>query len=404
MHRKILYKTALLFIVSVHFNCTEPLPLVTENFEEVLVIEATITNELKTQQIKVSRTVALEDSIPNYVTNANVVVEGSNNLVHNFQYTGLGIYNSVDEFQAEAGISYTLVITDENGKRYSSNSEVLPPKVEIDRVYAERIVKGNDTGIQVLVDSETSLNGARYFRYEYEETYQIIAEYFNLQDIEFISTMGSGPNFFFEHELVPRPFEQQVCYSSNASNEIIITNINGLAENRVSQFPVRFIKADNTIIRDRYSILVKQFVQSAEANNFYEILKDLSSDESLLIDNQPGFVQGNIVSEQRPDEKVIGFFDVSPVSYKRIFFDHDDFDLDKPDYFYDCEILEFQAGPFANPNEGELFYQLITNNNFKFFGLEPSIGTFPGIFRLVQPECGDCTTFASGERPEFWID
>ena len=41
------------------FGCTEPYVLQTSNFEEALVIEATLTNEFKKQQIKLSKTYRL---------------------------------------------------------------------------------------------------------------------------------------------------------------------------------------------------------------------------------------------------------------------------------------------------------------------------------------------------------
>lgn len=44
------------------FNgCTETYPLLTNTYEEALVVEATITNELKNQEIKITKTSRLED-------------------------------------------------------------------------------------------------------------------------------------------------------------------------------------------------------------------------------------------------------------------------------------------------------------------------------------------------------
>ena len=59
---------------------------------------------------------------------------------------------------------------------------------------------------------------------------------------------------------------------------------------------VRFINRNNYIISHRYSILVRQFVQSNEAFTFYETLNDLSRNESLFSETQPGFLAGNVSS------------------------------------------------------------------------------------------------------------
>ncbi len=390
------------------FNCTEPFTVVTENFEDVLVVEATITDELKTQEIKLSRTIALEEgSEPNYVTSAQVSIEGSNSMVYNFEHTAYGVYESVIPFQAEQGVSYQLKIV-VNGKKYNSTIQILPPKVEIEQVYAELIEIEKGVGVQVFVDSETTPQNANYFRYEYEETYQIIARnYFpldlRLEPEDWASDADAG---FLCSKLpvwVLRPQNERICYLDDVSNDIFITSINGVNESRVLKYPIRFIKADDHLIRDRYSILVKQFVQSADANNFYRILKELGDDESLLIDNQPGFVQGNIFYEENKNEKVIGFFEVSSMSTKRLFFDYKDFEIErKPRYPFECEIREFNflatGPPSSEQDERASLYNLLSNFGYKFYGQDMC------NILITNKECGDCTSFASAEKPLFWED
>ena len=78
------------------------------------------------------------------------------------------------------------------------------------------------------------------------------------------------------------------------------------------------------MIRNRYSILVKQYVQSLAAHTYYETLKEISDNGSILSQTQPGFFRGNISSVDNPREKVIGFFEVSSYSEKRIFFNFSD--------------------------------------------------------------------------------
>ena len=45
-------------------SCTEPYAIQTNTFEDALVIEATITNEFKKQEIKISRTFTFEENTP----------------------------------------------------------------------------------------------------------------------------------------------------------------------------------------------------------------------------------------------------------------------------------------------------------------------------------------------------
>ncbi|GAB1857258.1 hypothetical protein MHTCC0001_20940 [Flavobacteriaceae bacterium MHTCC 0001] len=393
-------------VFTIYCSCTEPFTAVTEGFEDVLVVEATITDELKTQKIKVSRTYKLEEgTVPSLETNAQVTVEGSDGMVHNFEHSGDGVYTSIQEFQAQEGVSYKLNIETANGQKYSSTAELLPPKVEIDSVYAELITIESGTGVQVFVDSKERQQNANYFRYEYEETYKIIANRFHQYDASLDTWQEEGlrfPRCGYDPELILRPLEQKTCYSSNFSHEILVKSLNGLDEARISRFPIRFIPTDDNVIRDRYSILVKQFVQSVDANNFYRILKELGGDQSLLIDNQPGFVRGNIFSVENKNEKVIGFFDVSSMSSKRIFFDYLDFDIqEKPAYPFECEILDYDYSatgpPISQSDERAILFHFFSQG-FKYYGQDEC-----RVF-VVSPQCGDCTTFASSEKPLFWED
>lgn len=384
-----------------NFGCTEEFALVTETFEDVLVVEATITNELKIQQIRLSRTFPLEGE-PFFENKANVRVIDSNNNEYTFNDTSGGLYVSTTEFQAEQGVSYRLLITTSDGKEYSSIDEFLPESAEISNLYAELITSGGKRGIQVLVDSNDNLGNSNYFRYEYEETYQRIADYFFYYDLIISDASGIGTDqILYSIREEVRPDNERVCYESRDSNEIIVTSTDGLIEQKVSKFPVRFISDDDIIIRDRYSILVKQYVQSADANNYYRILKDISSDESLLIDKQPGFIQGNVFSSQSIDEKVVGFFDVSSVSSERIFFTYSDFGIiEKPEYPFLCKDSETLS--YNVPDDRPILYDLLVNKNYKYNGRADSNDDMEYV--LVRPECGNCSSYASNIRPDFWED
>lgn len=156
-------------------------------------------------------------------------------------------------------------------------------------------------------------------------------------------------------------------------------------------------------MQTRYSILVKQYVQSVEAFTFYKVIKELGSIESLLSQSQPGYVAGNITSEDNLDTKVIGFFEASSMTSKRIYFNYEDVGLEEPPYFVDCEVLTLDYNDATvlddDPNEREALYQLITYNDYQVLSMSTTL-----IYRVVQPECSVCTYFSSNVRPDFWID
>ncbi len=384
-------------------GCTEPYVIETVNYESVLVVESTITDEMKPQVVKLSRTSTLEN--PGVLTenNANVTVSGSNGDSFSFtQDNETGFYVSQQPFQAQPNVSYTLNIIAQDGKRYTSSAVNLPPSVGIDELYAEPIVSPTDNkdGVQVLVNTQDPTGNAKYFRYEYEETYKIKApnpSQYSTQIINYNPELGTYD------VILTRRDPQQICYSSEYSTGITQTTTTELNENRVFHFPVKYLSKEDPRIQTRYSILVKQYVQSVEAYTFYKIVKELGSVESLLSQGQPGYVAGNMVAEANQAEKVLGFFEVSSMTSKRIYFNYLDFGFNIPPYFVDCEILllDYNDNTVLDDdwNEREVFYDYVTTRNYQVLSLGQQT-----IYRIVQPECSLCTSFSSNVRPDFWED
>ena len=403
----------LLFIIL--FSCTEPYLLQTSNFEEAIVIEATITNELKTQQIKLSKTYRLEENGPEFIENANVSIEDDLGNIYNF-VEGDEIYESQNPFQAIAGRKYKLTIVT-GGKTYTSTQEILTTENQIQSVEVFDKTIDNIRGAEIVVKSFDPTNTSKYYRYEYEETYKIIAPKW----IPFTGTVIAVPNPANPSQNIPqifatpRTYEAKVCYSTDKSNKIIQFNTSNLSEDRV-KLNIRFIPVDNPIIKHRYSILVKQYIQNLEAYTYYNTLKKLSENQSILSQNQPGFFSGNITCLSNPNEKVIGFFDVSSYSEKRMFFNFEDVfpNTTKPGYFFDCyndqmSIIDPEVkGRYqfcfvvSQPSdcEAEIVSDILQQNVLLFYK-ELYISPHKYV-DLVPLPCGDCTTFSSNVVPPFW--
>ncbi len=402
MRIKFLYIT-LFSILLFQMGCTEPYEIETVSYEKVLVVESTITDELKTQIVKLSRTSTLEEPQILIENNATVTVSGNNGETYSFsQDSGTGFYISNQAFSAQPNVAYTLNIKTEDGKSYKSSAVTLPPTVEMDEVYAERVVDVNadKDGVQVLVNTEDETGAAKYFRYEYEETYKIVAPYPSPYTAEIINF--DDEYYTFDVILTPREPEI-ICYTTENSTGINQTATTEFSENRVYRFPVNYLPKISAKMQTRYSILVKQYVQSIEAYTFYKIVKELGSVESLLSQGQPGYVPGNIVSEGNSDEKVIGFFEASSMTSKRIYFNYEDFGLTKPPYFVDCEVLvlDYQDNTTLDndPNERENIYTYLSYFNYQVVSLAQNT-----IYRIVQAECSVCTSFSSNIEPDFWED
>ena len=370
--------------------CNEPFPIETIDFEDILVVETTITNEMKRQVVKLSRTITLESFEPSVVANAEVKIESSTGSIFNFSWDDeTENYISNVAFQAMADVTYTLKIKEQNGHTFASTSEMLTESIEIGSVYPETSTEGIE-GVQVYVDTYEATDSAKYFRYEFEETYMIKAPNPSDLDWEIIDyDFLTGTFDIILTDKVP----ETICYASKSYTGILQTSTSELNENKVLRFPLHFIYRENSVLRERYSILVKQYVQTLEAYTFYNTLKELGSAESLLSEGQPGFVTGNISSENS-DERVMGFFEVSSVTLKRIYFNYKDFVFEFPPYFFECEKLELFPGELLKRKLEEDKFQIV---DYVQFGPLKQ-------YRIYSERCTDCTSFASKKKPDFWED
>ena len=388
-------------ILSFIYSCTEEINFETESFESALVIEVTITNEMKFQEVILSRTFAFEEDGPNPEINAEVSIE-SDNGEFNFQEIGDGMYVSINEFKAQTNINYTLKVTTSNGRHYSSTPIQLTQSTQIDQLYAVR--ETDDLGVNgmaIYIDSFDPTNNSKFYRYEYEETYKIIAPTWVSEDIIVVDRF-----FPCTVNLVPKIQEEEICYNTVKSVTINQANTNASTEDRVTRHLVRFIESENFILSHRYSILVKQFVQSQQAYRYYETLNNFTEEGSIFTQIQPGFINGNVFSVNNPIEKVIGFFDVSTVTSERIFFNYIDFYFDEalPPFPVNCiptEHLQFR--PSDPPSCGSLITELLRDRVVYHHGASiQADGSTTGPFYMVLRQCGDCTTLGNNVAPDFW--
>ncbi|WP_299313669.1 DUF4249 domain-containing protein [uncultured Aquimarina sp.] len=393
----------LLGICSMMSGCIDPFEIETENFENILVVNTTITNEMKNQEVLLTRTFRFEDDGPISEEGAIVKVIEDASVEYLFEESSPGTYRSVQEFAASSGKEYQLSLQTADGKSYVSDKVILPQETSIERIYPQRITNDNGgEGLGIFVDTFDPTGNSQYYRYEFKETYRVVPPKWYPFDL--IVTRDGPGLLFFDFDFVERPETQKICYANSISNNIKIVNTAILEEDRIMGLEVNFIPAEDIRIKDRYSVLVRQYVQSREANGFYQILSSFSESESLFSQIQPGFVTGNIISENNQDDKVLGYFDVSSVSEQRIFVDRDDFLADLPSFELECDIFRPEQGFGTLLEYHMLIRDFIDSNTVRYYSdvpLPPD-GSIP--FTFVRRVCGDCTTSGVSEAPDFWID
>jgi len=426
LKRKTSYLTTLItVIIFTVISCVEEIPLETDGFESILVVEATITNENKQQEILLSRSYMF-DSIPIQESGATVKVIDDAMNTYIFAETEPGVYKSQSSFAAQPSRNYKLSVLTSNGNEYGSTEMQLTQPTTINNLYAERDFNENgNEGVSMYIDSYDPTGNSKYYRHEYEETYKIIAPLYSSEElisngVVFPILQNDQPYWEEIQDLIDflvtrqyRPEQEQICYKTVKSNTIIQTNTTDFSEDKLEKYRVHFVNSENANIRERYSILVRQYVQSREAFVFYETLNSFSGSESVFSEDQPGFLEGNVISLDNNVENVFGFFEVISVDEKRIFFNYEDLFPNEPlpSYFIDCDefytpkllresddfLHTWVNSPLVDAlNEGYQFYDETFDDSFSPYAVEP--------FRLVLGPCGDCTLLGNNIIPEFWED
>lgn len=394
---KILFFTIFCFSVS---SCTEQYVFQSNTFESILVVQANITNELKKQEVKISRSYRLGEKEQDFEKGANVYITDSENNNYDFELEDFsGLYVSKDPFQAVPGRSYQLNITTKEGKSYSSTLQTLTSVSEIN-VEPKVVTVDGIKGVQIFVTSNDPTASSKFYRFEYEETYKVISPNWN-PDKLIVDPNGTGQ--YPSYLIVPRDKETRVCYTTKKSDDLILISNAGQNEDRIN-FPIRFIDMKSPILNERYSILVHQYVQSSESYTYYKTLKTLSTSSSLFSQVQPGFNYGNIKNNDDPEEKIVGYFEVSSISSKRIFFNFRDlFPADPyPPFYIECKPQTLANCWTSKGCAGFTILSLVQSPvpEKVYYG---ALDDMSAIVFVPSP-CGDCTSISSNIKPAFWID
>jgi hypothetical protein len=177
--------------------------------------------------------------------------------------------------------------------------------------------------------------------------------------------------------------------------------------------PLYFIASD---ISDRlsigYSILVKQYSISQNEYEFWNNLKQVNETGGDIFAKQQYAVISNIHNSKNPNERVLGFFQVSAVSLKRKNILYRDVALmGLPFYSYSCKTWQFSPADFSRPQSppktwDDVYWYLSIVSDYTF--VQPvysGLGNTDLVeLEFSRPECANCELFGSSLKPDFWND
>jgi hypothetical protein len=427
------YRKLMLLVVLTFSACVEEIEIDTLNENEsqsALVVEAALTNEIITQKVYLSRSsVSLDletDTIYNpfiplgsrpfdtvdWEIGATVTLLSESGEEFEFIEAEDGVYLSNSLFALQMGVNYTLDISRNNGQEYISDAISIQGTSKVTNVYAEKAENDSgEEGIAIYVDSEPLEGNTKYFKYTYAETYKIVAPFWQNFEFELTNYDGIDDVVDYDLEVVEKEIEDRICYNTVSSNTIDVFSTAGISEGNVTKHKVRFITKDNFIIAQRYSILVQQQVQSADANSFYKILQSFSQSDNLFSQIQPGGIYANVHRKDGNIENVYGYVEAVGVTDQRIFLNYEDFFPEEiPSYAFNCgfETAKLFNSPLDPCPQGLLArIDLGTVSYYSDYleNLVPNANPIcVGPFIFVPRICGDCTLLGSNIKPDFWVE
>ena len=347
----------------------------TDEDKEMLVVEGLITDQPGPYTIKLSKSQPLgtkESAKP--VKGWQVRVVDDEGQSYTFAEKTSGTYVSDPaKFRGMTGRSYTLKVRSSGSAPLTYESlpmelKTVPP---IERIYYEKkILKEGvngglpDEGCEVYLDTSDPDNNCRFYRWEFNETWEF---------------------------RLPFDVPNSRCWLSYNSSSINVKSTKAFAEDRVTKYPINFISNTSDRLKQKYSMLISQYSLSEDEFNYWDKLQNVTEQVGGLYDITPATIPSNIWCNEDPADLVLGYFSVSAVTSKRIFIK--DVFYGQVNLYNDC-ISDTISGTGPIPNLGISVWVV----------LELNTSMPPDRVLTDKKGCADCTVRGSNVMPVYWED
>jgi hypothetical protein len=213
-----------------------------------------------------------------------------------------GVYTSAP-LNLDTTQQYSIAITTGDGRNYTSDAVPCKQSPPIDSLFWSQ-----PGDLTIYTATHDPAGNSRYYRYDFTETWQHNAEliaFWTLVNNQVAPTDSTNENWY--------------CWSSAQSTRVLITTSVALGQDLISAFPVITIPLGDPRVAVEYSILVRQYVLTEDAYNYWQLIEKTSQNVGTLFDLQPTQLIGNIHCITNPSEPVIGYLSASSVAQQRLF-------------------------------------------------------------------------------------
>lgn len=364
-------------IVTAGFACREPYnPTIISSADAYLVVEGVLNAGAGPSTVRLSRSFKLDDNAQlRGEKNAQVMVEGKDNITRQLTMSGDGFYSSPN-LNLTLGGEYRLRIITANGKEYLSDYVIAKKTPPIDSLG----FKQDENGVEVYVNTHDESNNTRYYRWDYDETWEIRTYYYS--NYKYVNGVvvprGSGDDV-------------SICWKYGSSTRIILGSTARLQSDIVFRAPLTFIGNGSEKLDVRYSMLLRQYALDKQGYEFYEMMKKNTEDIGTVFDPQPSEVKGNMKCVSNPGELVIGYVSAAMIEEKRFFISANE--LDRWRFEQDCPKSDI-------PDHADSIREAYAGGGSIFSQIFPN-----GIARYeVAPiSCVECPARGGSLiRPSYW--
>lgn len=374
-------------------------PVAISGRNSYLVIEGVINSGFDSTYFRLSRAIKLsarDTVVPEH--NATVTVEGDNNTTYPLYEIANGNYGA-PQLGLTTTSKYRLRIKTSNNEEYLSDyveTKTTPP---VDSV---TYTVEND-GVQFYASTHDPKNAARYYRWDFDETYGYFAyerSYLVLGDDGLPRYREGQKELIYE------------CYQTDQSHQVLLATSSRLTQDVIDKQPLDFITAGSGKVSHGYSVLFRQYALTPEGYSFWQQLKKNTEDIGTIFDAQPSEVRGNIHCISNPSQPVIGFISVCNITTQRVFVDAQRTVIVAPFYLppptaIDCEQF-FTHQIFVEPLESfktRLQHVMFNGDTVLTVAYtNPNTGKISS-YGYVARQCADCRAkapFGTSTIPAFW--
>ena len=377
-------------------SCIEPIDPNNIAFDDLLVIDGLVTDEVVNQEIILSRTKAINDRTFFFERGARVWIEDSEGARINFSEESNGRYVTQTPYGVPVGGSVQLFIETESGRQYESLMVDVLPTDAVDSIFAEftsEPVRRNTFAgrFNFFLDARNNQSDNRFFRWDWNYTFEF-------------STSTPSRWLFINNEFINRDrgsendsLQVEVCWQTFENKDLNLIEVQ-TPEIGVTRLPLYDFHSEEGFMKKGFSMELEWYALSQTSYNYWKLVDDFNQEQGSLADLQPGTIVGNVRSISNPQEIVLGRFDAVQIQRLRRHFDREDFfnagfRVIRGD-FIDC--ADFDPVSSADTIEA-------VDSTLNVLGDEWVLSYFGNSTAFFLPKrCAECTEFGSNKRPEFW--